>query len=116
MLHQLFRRGKFPFAKNLGEAFPHSVIVDWPDIRPAKIKQQKHLDSPATNTAHLRKARDDFVIAHSEKGASGWHGSVDRPRGEILYCRGFGARKASGAEFLIWCGENFCGVQPFRFG
>ncbi len=43
VLHQLFRRGKFPFAKSFGEAFLHSVIVDWPNIRPAKVKQQKHL-------------------------------------------------------------------------
>src|SRR6266550_4936388 len=69
VLHQLFRRGKFPFAKSFGEAFLHPVIGDWPDIRPAKIKQQKHLDGPATDTADLRETRDDLVIAHSEKGA-----------------------------------------------
>src|SRR5258707_10959277 len=73
VLHQLFRRGKFPFAKSFGEAFLHPVIGDWPDIRPAKIKQQKHLHSPATDTADLRKTRDDFVIAHSENRAAGWH-------------------------------------------
>src|SRR6476646_7548685 len=70
VLHQLFRRWQFPFAESFGEAFLHSVIGDGPDIRPAKIKQQKHLDSPTSNTAHLRKTRDDFVIAHSEKSAS----------------------------------------------
>src|SRR5215468_3645328 len=115
VLHQLFRRGKVPFAKSFGEAFPYSVIIDWPDIGPAKIEKQKHLDSPATDTAHLRKTRDDLVIAHSEKRASGWHGAVNRLGCEIFYCRGFGARKASGAKFLIRCGENFCGVEPFCF-
>src|SRR5512132_3908197 len=70
VLHQLFRRGKFSFAKSFGEAFLHSVIVDWPDIRTAEVKQQKHLHSPPTYAAYLRKARDNFVIAHSEKSAS----------------------------------------------
>src|SRR5712671_604864 len=70
VLHQLFRRGKFPFAKSFGEAFLHAVVGDRPHIRPAQVKQQKHLDSPASDTAHLRKTRDDFVIAHSEKRAS----------------------------------------------
>src|SRR5262249_19566071 len=115
VLHQLFRRWQFPFAKSFGEAFLHPVIIDWPDIRPAKIKQQKHLDSPATDTAHLRKTRDDFVIAHSKKRASGWHGAVDRLRREILYCRRFGARKTSATKFLIRCGENFYGIEPFGF-
>src|SRR6266403_1893472 len=58
VLHQLFRRGKFPFAKSFGEAFLHSVIVDWPNIRTAKVKQQKHLHSPPAYAAHLRKTRD----------------------------------------------------------
>src|SRR5256885_10935003 len=115
VLHQLFRRGKFPFAKSFGEAFLHSVIVDWPDIRPAKVKQQKHLDSPATDTAHLRKTRDDFVVAHSEKRASGWHSAVDRLRREIFYSRGFGARKTGAAKLLIACDDNFCGIEPFSF-
>src|SRR5258705_9345206 len=115
VLHQLFRLGKLPFAKSFGEAFLHSVIVDWPNIRTAKIKQQKHLHSPPTYAAHLRKTRDDFVIAHSEKRASGWHGAVECLRREIFYCRGFGARKTSGAKFLIRCGKNFCGVEPFCF-
>src|SRR5262249_41897369 len=115
VLHQLFGCGKFPFAKSFGETFPDSVIIDWPDIRPAKVKQQKHLDSPATNTAHLRKTRDDFVIAHSQKRASGWHGAVERLRREIFYCRGFGARKTSTTKFLIRCGENSCWVEPLRF-
>src|SRR5258707_7770401 len=70
VLHELFRRGKFPFAKSFGEAFLHAIVGDRPDIPPAKVKQQKHLDSPATDTAHLRKTRDDFVIAHSEESAS----------------------------------------------
>ena len=115
VLHQLFRRGKFPFAKSFGEAFLHSVIGDRPDIRPAEVKQQKHLDSPTTDTAHLRKTRDDLVIAHSQKRASGWHGAVERLRREIFYCRSFRARKTSAAKFLIRCGENFCGVEPFCF-
>src|SRR4249919_1349627 len=67
VLHQLFWRGQFPFSKSFGEAFLHAVIGDRPHIRPAEVKQQKHLDSPASDTAHLRKTRDDFVIAHSEK-------------------------------------------------
>src|SRR5262249_39478883 len=104
MLYQLFRRGKFPFAKSFGEALLHPVIGNWPDIGPAKIKKQKHLDSPATNTADLRKTRDDFVIAHSENRSSGWHSAVDRLRCEILYCRSFGARKTSGPQFPIRCG------------
>src|SRR5437762_7581200 len=91
VLHQLFRRGKFTFAKSFGETLLHPIVCDRPDIRPTKIKQQKHLDAPATNTAHLRKTRDDFVVAHSEKRASGWHGAVDRLRREIFYCSGFGA-------------------------
>src|SRR5438094_9709880 len=115
VLHQLFRRRKFPFAKSFGEAFLHSVIVDWPNIWTAKVKQQKHLHSPPAYAAHLRKTRDDFVIAHSEKRASGWHGAVDRLRREIFYCRGFGARKTSGAKFFIRCGKNFCWVKPFCF-
>src|SRR5438094_10344288 len=77
ILHELFRRGKFPFSKSLGETLLHPVISHWPNIRPPKIKQQKHLDSPATNAAHLRKTRDNFVIAHSEKRAAGWHRVVD---------------------------------------
>src|SRR2546421_13053699 len=71
VLHQLFRRGKFPFAKSFGEAFLHPVIGDGPDIRPAEAKQQKHLHSPPTYTSHFRKTRDDFVSAHSENRASG---------------------------------------------
>src|SRR5262245_21373769 len=105
MFHQLFRRGQFPFAKNFGEAFLHPVIIDWPDIRAAKIKQEKHLHSPTADTAHLRKTRDDFVITHSEKLASRWHSAVDRLRRQIFYCRSFGARKTCAAKFLIWCGE-----------
>ena len=93
VLHQLFRRGKFPFSKSFGEAFLHPVISDRPDIRPAEVKQQKHLDSPATDTAHLRKTRDNFVIAHSRKRAPGWHGAIERLRREIFYCRGFGSAK-----------------------
>src|SRR4029450_3292540 len=104
LLHQLLRRGKFPFAKSFGEAFLHSVIVDWPNIRTAKVKQQKHLHSPPTYAAHLRKTRDDFVIAHSEKRAPGWHGAVDRFRREIFYCRSLRGRKTSAAKFLIRCG------------
>src|SRR6476659_102537 len=67
VFHQLFRRRKFSFAKSFREAFLHPVIAGWPDIQPAKIKQQKHLDSPSTDTAHSRKTRDNFVIAPSEK-------------------------------------------------
>src|SRR6266436_10025356 len=73
VLHQLLRRGKFPFAKSFGEAFLHPVIGDGPDIWPAKIEQEKHLNSPATDTAHLGKTRDDFIVAHPEKCAPGWH-------------------------------------------
>src|SRR6478736_2881120 len=76
VLHQLFRRGKFPFAKSFGEAFLRSVIGDRPHVRTAKVKKQKHLHSPPTDTAHLCKTGDNFVIAHSEKRASGWHGAV----------------------------------------
>jgi len=101
VLHQLFRRGKFPLAKSLGEALLHPVIGDWPDIRPAKIKKQEHLHSPAPDTTHLRKTRDDLVIVHSEKGTSGWHRAVERLRREIFYCCGFGTRKTSGAKLLI---------------
>src|SRR5213595_3124964 len=115
VLHQLFRRGKFTFAKSFGETLLHPIVCDRPDIRPTKIKQQKHLDGPATDTAHLRKTRDDFVVAHSEKRASGWHGAVDRLRREIFYCSGFGARKAGAAKLLIRCDENFCGIEPFCF-
>ena len=104
VLHQLFRRGQFPFSKSFGEAFLHSVIGDRPDIRPAEVKQQKHLDSPTTDTAHLRKTRDDFVIAHSRKRAPGWHGAIERLRREIFYCRGFGTRKTSAAKLShpVW--------------
>src|SRR3954462_10918588 len=110
MLHQLFRCGKFTFAKSFRETLLHPIVGDRPDIRPTKIKQQKHLDSPATDTAHLRKTRDDFVIAHSQKGASGWHGAVERFCREIFYCRSLRARKTSGAKFFIRCGKNFSGV------
>src|SRR5512132_3830375 len=107
VLHQLSRRGKFPFAKSFGEPFLHSVIAHWPNIRTAKVKQQKHLHSPPTYAAYLRETRDDFVIAHSEKRASGWHGAVDRLRREIFYCRSLCARKTSAAKLLFWCGKNF---------
>src|SRR5262249_37581989 len=93
----------------------HSVIIDWPDIRPAKIKQQKHFDSPATDAAHLGKTRDDFVIAHSKKRASGWHGALKRLCREIFYRCSLRARETSGAKFLIRCGEHFHRVEPFRF-
>ena len=115
MLHQLFRRGKLPFTKSFGEAFLYPVIGDWPDIQPAKVKQQKHLDSPATNTAHLCKPRDNLVIAHLEKRVSGWHRAVERLRREIFYCRSLCARKTSVPKFLIRRGEDFSGVESFRF-
>src|SRR6476620_504839 len=115
MLHQLFRRRKFPFAKSFSEPFLHAVIGNRPDIWPAKVKQQKHFDSPAADTAHLRKTRDDFVIAHSQTRASGRHCAVERLHREIFYCRSLRAGKTSAAEFLIRCGENFYRVEPFCF-
>ena len=92
VLHQLFRRGKFSFTKSFGETLLHSVIGNWPDIRAAKIKEQKHLDGPATYTADLCKTRDDFLVAHLDNRASGWNRAVNRFRREIFYCRSFGAR------------------------
>ena len=70
MFHQFFWRRQFPSAKSFGEAFTYSIIIDRPDIRPAKIEEKQHLDSPATDAAHLRKTGDDLVVAHSEKRAS----------------------------------------------
>src|SRR5437868_1052574 len=59
MFHQFFWRRQFPSAKSFGEAFTYSIIIDRPDIRPAKIEEKQHLDSPATDAAHLRKTGDD---------------------------------------------------------
>ena len=115
MCHQLFWRGQFSFSESFGEAFLHSVIGDRPHVRTTEVKQQKHLDSPPTDTADLRKTRDDFVIAHPEKRAPGWHGAIERLRREIFYRGSLGARKTGSAKFLIRCGENFCGVEPFCF-
>src|SRR5262245_8927734 len=115
MLHQLFRRGKSTPAKSFREALLHAVIGHWPHIRPAEIKEQKHFYSPATDTANLRKTSDDFVIAHSDKSTSGWHGAVNRLRCEIFYSGSFGARKTGGAEFLVRCGKNLRRIEPFCF-
>src|SRR5215469_4870720 len=115
VLHQLFRRGQFSFAKSPGETLLHPVISYWPDVRPAKIKQQQHFDSPPANTAHLGKTRDDFVVTHSEKRTPGRNRAIDRLPCEIFYCRSLCARKTSAAKFFIWCSENFCGVEPFCF-
>src|SRR5439155_15782167 len=115
-LHQLFRRGQFSPSKSLGETFAHTVIIDRPDIRPAKIEQEKHLNCPAPDAAYLCEARDDFVIAHPKKCTPGWHSAIDRFCSEILYCSGFGARKTSGAEQIVWRCQDFFRIEPFSLG
>ena len=84
MFHQFFWRGQFPFAESFGETFAYSVIIDWPDIRPPKIKEKQHLDRPATDAAHLRETGDNLVVTQSEESASRWHCAVDRLCSEIL--------------------------------
>src|SRR6266516_2436560 len=113
---ELLRRGKLSFAKSLGETFANSVVVHRPDVGPAKIEQEKHLDRPAADAAHRGEARDDFVIAHPDKYAPGWHGTVDCFRCEILQCCGLGARKASRAKSFIRRRENLIRIEPFSFG
>src|SRR5882724_10396364 len=75
-LHELFRRGKFSFAKSLGETFANSVIVHRPYIGPAEIEQEKHLDCPSANAAHGGETRNDLVIAHSDECAPRRHRGI----------------------------------------
>ena len=115
-LHKLFRCRELSPAKSFGETFANTVIIDWPDVRPSEIEQEKHLNRPAAYAAHLCEARDNFVIAHPEKCAAGWHGPVDCFCSEILQCGSFRTRKASGTKCFVRGREQLFGIEPFSFG
>src|ERR1700760_893270 len=46
------------------EAFADAVIVDRQDVRAAEAEDEKHLDGPAADTAHLGEVLDDVLIRH----------------------------------------------------
>src|SRR4029077_20036862 len=83
-LHQLFRLRKLSFAESFGESFPDSIIVHWPDVGPAEIEKQEHLNRPTTDAADLDQALDNFVVTHCGKGASRRHRAVECFCGEIF--------------------------------
>src|SRR5439155_25841812 len=112
-LHKLFRGGKFSAAKNSRETFANAVIINRPNVGPAKIKKQKHLDGPPANAANLCETQDDLLIAHSSDRASGWHRTVDRFRGQILDCRNLAAGKTSRTKTFVGRRQNFFRIERF---
>src|SRR2546430_13980759 len=54
MFHQFFWRRQFPSAKSFGEAFTYSIIIDRPDIRPAKIEEKQYLDEIGARLTQVR--------------------------------------------------------------
>src|SRR6266566_8145910 len=115
-LDQLLRGGQFSSAKSFGETFSHSVIVDRPDIRPTEIEKKEHLNRPAANPAHLRKARDDLVIAHPKKRVPGRDRAVNRFRRKVFNRCRLCARQAGATKSVVGCRENFCRIKPLCFG
>src|SRR6266404_6551908 len=75
-LQKLSGRGKFPSTKSFRETFAHSVIVHRPDIGPAQIEKQKHLNGPAPNPAHRNQSRDNFLVSHTRESPGGRNGAI----------------------------------------
>src|SRR5438874_4412474 len=79
-------------------------------------RKEESFNGPPTNPADLCQNRDDFVVAHLQKSATGWQRAVHRFRSEILYRCDFCTRKTRGTKRLVRCSENLCGIEPFSFG
>src|SRR5262245_37644962 len=112
----MFRRRKFSFAECFSKTLTDAIVIDRPDIGASEIEKEKHLDRPAADPAHSCQTRDDFLIAHPKKRATGWDRSIQCFRSKVLYRRDLCARKTSGAKRFVRCGQNFCGIEPFSFG
>src|SRR5437764_15301972 len=87
-LHQLLRFGKFSLTKRFREPFAHAVIVHRPNIGPAEIEKEQHLDGPTPNPTNSDQTRDDFFVAPPRQSAGA------RPRPGDRFCRPILARPA----------------------
>ncbi len=110
---QLLRLRQLFLAKGLGVTFPHTVVVDWPDIEPAEIEEEQHLDCPAANPAHCREASDDLFVTHPVERDARRDRPVQRFRGEILDGYGLAPRKPRGAKRFVRRGDDQLWRKPF---
>src|SRR6266446_8690148 len=105
-LHQLFRFRKFSLTKRFREPFAHAVIVHWPDVGPAKIEKEQHLDGPTPNPTNSDQTRDDFFVAHLRQRSRTRHRAVDRFCSQILDRSDFVSRKSGTAELFFRSFKN----------
>src|SRR5581483_1414722 len=77
-LHELLGSRQVSLSESFCESFPHSVIVDRPDIGPAQIEKKQHLNRPPANSADGGESFNNLIVSHSKKRASRWDGAVDR--------------------------------------
>src|SRR5260370_4595255 len=99
--HQLFRFGKFSLTKGFRESFAHAVIVHWPDVGPAEIEKEQHLDGPTPNPTNSDQTRDDFFVAHLRQSARARYRPVDRFCCQILDRGDFVSRKTGTARLFV---------------
>src|SRR6266436_67724 len=105
-LHQLFRFGQFSLTKRFRESFAHAVIVHRPDVGPAEIEKEQHLDGPTPNPTNSDQTRDDFFVAHLRQSARARYRPVDGFRSQILDRGDFVSRKTRAAQLLVRSFKN----------
>src|SRR5580658_881463 len=83
------------------KALAHAIVGDRKDVGAAEPEDEKHLDGPAADAAHLREVLDDVFVGHFLDGGERGHGSVERLGGEIAQGEHFVLREAGRAELLV---------------
>src|ERR1700749_591912 len=83
------------------KAFANAVIVDRQDVRTAEAEDEKHLDGPAADAAHLGKVLDDVLVRHLLDHGECRDGSIEGFGGEIAEGEHLVFREASRAELFV---------------
>src|ERR1700761_88816 len=83
------------------EALANAVVVDRQDVRAAEAEDEKHLDGPAADAAHLGKVLDDVLVRHLLDHGECGNGSVEGFGGEIAEGEHLVFREASRAELFV---------------
>jgi hypothetical protein len=94
MLDQLFWFRQCEQAVGDAKSLAYAKVIGGQDIGAAQLKDQEHLHSPTTYTAHLRKARDNRIIIELANNTRHRYGSVLGLGRKITQGSNFRAREA----------------------
>jgi len=87
-------------AQAVGEAkaVADAEVVDRQHIGALQLKDQHHLDGPATDAAHAGEPLDDLQVAERSELRGVRHDALERLGRQILQRRDFGEREAHGTQ------------------